>query len=46
MLTAGDQLRVYSDNAQLKGELSTVKLGKDGEVQLSVPCNGGALIVK
>ena len=46
MLSAGDQLRLYSDNAQLKGELSTVKLGKDSEIQLSVPCNGGALIVK
>jgi hypothetical protein len=46
MLTVGDQLRFYSDNAQLIGELSTVKLGKDQEVQLSVPCNGGALIVK
>jgi hypothetical protein len=46
MLSAGDQLRLYSDNAQLKGELTTVKLGKDGIMQLSVPCNGGALIVK
>lgn len=46
MLSSGDQLRLYSDNVQLKGELSTVKLGKDQEIQLSVPCNGGALIVK
>jgi hypothetical protein len=46
MLAVGDQLRFYSDNVQLKGELSEVKLGKDQEIQLSVPCNGGALIVK
>ena len=46
MLTSGDQLRYYSDNASLQGSLTSFKVGKDMEVQLSVPCNGGALLVK
>jgi hypothetical protein len=46
MLNAGDDLRFYSDDAKLQGSLSTVKLGKSQEIQLAVPCNGGALIIK
>ena len=46
MLTNGDQMRIYSDNEQLQGGLKTVKLGKNQEMDLSIPFNGGALIVK
>jgi hypothetical protein len=46
MLNAGDELRFYSDDAKLNGGLKVVKLNKMQEVQLAVPCNGGALIVK
>jgi hypothetical protein len=46
MLTAGDQLRYYSDNASLQGSLAPLKVGKDLEIQLTIPNNGGALLVK
>jgi hypothetical protein len=46
MLTRGDQLRFYSDNASLQGSLTSMKVGKDAEIQLSVPSNGGTLLVK
>ncbi|NJK94594.1 MAG: glycoside hydrolase family 97 protein [Bacteroidales bacterium] len=45
MLAAGDMLNLYRDNEQLHGELTSVELGKQ-ELELSIPCNGGALIVK
>jgi hypothetical protein len=45
MINEGAQLRQYTDDAQLKGSLSSVKLGKNQETEISIPSNGGFLIV-
>lgn len=41
----GSEAKMYSDDAQLNGNLSSFKIGKKQEVELSIPCNGGALLV-
>lgn len=45
MLKAGDELRLYSDDEQLNGQVSRIKLNKKQELELSIPANGGALIL-
>jgi hypothetical protein len=46
MLSAGDTVTLYSDNANLEGSVSTAKLSKRGELQVTIPTNGGVVIVK
>lgn len=46
MINAGETLQFYTDDADLNGSLSSVKLNKKQEIELSIPCNGGALIVQ
>lgn len=46
MISAGTELKIYSDNDLLNGKVSTVKMNKNQEIELSIPGNGGALIVK
>lgn len=46
MLPAGEEVQVYSDDAKLQGKLTAVKLNKKQEMQLTIPCNGGVLLVK
>lgn len=46
MLPAGSEVQLYSDNEQLQGKVSTGKLNKKGELTVSIPHNGGVLIVK
>lgn len=45
MIEAGKEVKVYSDNKDLKGDLQTVKLNKRQEVQITIPCNGGMVII-
>lgn len=46
MFSSGDQLRLFSDNNMLQGDVKQIKLGKKQELQLSIPCNGGILVIK
>lgn len=45
MLSAGDNVTVYSDNNALEGKMSEEKLNKKGELKVTIPTNGGLLIV-
>ncbi|PKB16395.1 glycoside hydrolase family 97 protein [Flavobacterium sp. 5] len=45
MIASGAELKQYSDDALLKGKLSETKLKKNQEMELTIPCNGGILIV-
>lgn len=45
MLMGNTQLMLYSDDAQLNGKVSSVKLGKKQEFDLSIPANGGTVIL-
>lgn len=46
MFSSGETLRLYSDDKMLTGSVKQLKMGKKQEVQLTIPCNGGILIVK
>lgn len=46
MFSSGETLRLYSDDKALTGSVKQLKMGKKQEVQLTIPCNGGILIVK
>ena len=45
MLEAGEALTLYTDDMKLQGDVSIVKLNKNKEVELIVPCNGGTVVV-
>lgn len=46
MMEAGETLKYYADDAGLNGALSSVKLNKKQVIELSIPSNGGALLVQ
>ena len=46
MFMPGNQVRVFSDNEELQGNVKQVKVNKKQELQLTMPCNGGILIVE
>ena len=46
MFSAGETVKLYSDDANLCGSLKDVKVSKKQQVMITVPCNGGAVIVK
>ena len=46
MFTPGDQVRVFTDNEELQGNVKQIKVNKKQELQLTIPCNGGILIVE
>ena len=46
MFSAGETVKLYSDDANLCGSLKNVKVSKKQQVMITVPCNGGAVIVK
>ena len=46
MFSAGETVKLYSDDANLNGSLKDVKVSKKQQVMITVPCNGGAVIVK
>jgi len=45
LLPAGTALSMYQDDAQLKGSLTTVKLSKKQQLKVSIPKNGGLVIL-
>lgn len=45
MIAAGSNCRIYSDDFDLNGKLETTKLNKNQDIKLSIPTNGGVLIV-
>lgn len=46
MFCKGDAVKLYSDNATLQGSLTTTKIGKNGTIKITIPCNGGIVIKK
>lgn len=46
MFTAGQQVQVYSDSEELQGSVKQMKINKKQELQVTMPCNGGILIVE
>lgn len=46
MLLAGETVQLYVDDAKLQGKKSIVKLNKKRELQITMPCNGGFVIVE
>ena len=42
----GDMVRLYSDDAELKGSLSEIKISKKQTLMVSVPKNGGFVMTK
>ncbi|HSO86701.1 MAG TPA: glycoside hydrolase family 97 C-terminal domain-containing protein, partial [Draconibacterium sp.] len=45
MISVGKELKIYSDDANLNGKVTTEKLNKNQEVELTIPTNGGVLII-
>ncbi|RYC68034.1 glycoside hydrolase family 97 N-terminal domain-containing protein [Spirosoma sordidisoli] len=45
MITPGAQYKLYSDDAQLTGRVTTAKLPKNQEMEWVIPTNGAALLV-
>ena len=45
MFEKGQQLSVYSDDAQLAGSVKTVKQNKKQTLAVTIPCNGGLVVV-
>ncbi len=45
MISAGAALKLYSDDASLNGKVTTEKMNKNQEVELTIPTNGGVLII-
>lgn len=46
MFSNGEKVRLFSDDKALQGSVKQIGIGKKQELQLSIPCNGGILIVK
>lgn len=44
MFAPGTKLRIYSDDASLKGSVREVKMGRKQEISVNIPYNGGLLI--
>lgn len=44
MLEAGEKVAFYSDDAELNGSLTELKIKKSQEVEITIPCNGGVLL--
>ena len=42
---SGTELQVYADDNKLQGEVKSVKLGKKQTVKVTIPCNGGLMMV-
>jgi hypothetical protein len=45
MIASGTELKQYSDDLQLKGKVSTLKMNKNQLVEFAIPFNGGVLLV-
>lgn len=45
MLPAGTAVHIYQDDETLKGSVNRAELNKKQEVRVTIPCNGGILII-
>lgn len=45
MLPAGTAVHIYQDDEALKGSVNRAELNKKQEVRMTIPCNGGVLII-
>ncbi len=45
MFAAGETVACYEDDEKLQGRQTTRRVGKDGKVKLSIPKNGGVVLV-
>ena len=45
MFLSGKEIKIYSDDEQLNGKVTTLKPGSKQEMELVIPGNGGVLIV-
>jgi hypothetical protein len=45
MFDKGAEMTVYSDDAQLNGSVKMLKQNKKQQVTVTIPCNGGVVIV-
>ena len=45
MFAVGTSLQMYSDDAQLNGSVKTIKQNKKQQLQVTIPCNGGLVIL-
>ncbi|PXY43309.1 glycoside hydrolase family 97 protein [Flavobacterium hydrophilum] len=45
MFASGTILRSYSDDEQLKGKVSTLRIKKDRQVEINIPHNGAILLI-
>ena len=45
MFDKGTDLTIYSDDAQLNGSVKTLKQNKKQQVTITIPCNGGLVIM-
>lgn len=45
MFDKGQQLTIYSDNPQLEGSVKTIKQNKKQQVTITIPQNGGVVII-
>ena len=45
MFDKGQQLTIYSDNPQLEGSVKTIKQNKKQQVTITIPQNGGVVIL-
>ena len=45
MFNVGDELSVYSDDATLNGGVNSVKVNKKRMLKVTIPCNGGLVVM-
>lgn len=45
MFNAGDEISVYSDDANLVGSVKKAVVNKKKQVKITIPCNGGSVIM-
>ena len=46
MFMPGKQVRLFSDNEELQGNVKPIKVNKKQDLQITIPCNGGILIIE
>lgn len=46
MLQAGSEVQLYSDDTRLEGSVKRTKVDKRHQLTVSIPCNGGVVIIQ
>jgi hypothetical protein len=45
MFAAGESCKIYTDDTDLNGKMSTINMNKSQEINLNIPSNGGVVLV-